>query len=302
MPGTIQGRTDFMIKLADICPLVFNPIKDPFARDCGYTQRFHSSDRILIQVLSDSGEVPTATLNNKCDGSISKLHFGEYTINQSDILYYTFIENIREATYTVTLLDIESEEFTVSSDLFLLENTSLIRVSHYDNNSPFDNIWWIGNSQQFIEFRIEAGFKPSGIDEKVDDEFFRDQFQSITHLYSVPYETYILYIGNSSGVPYWVGKLINRMLSLSDFDIDGIKYTRSESSIPEKTQVAEDVQRFWFTQILELNTNDIAGIGGKPEQADPINLPSFALDGASDGDILRYSGDKSAFINTNIVD
>lgn len=292
-----------MLKIADICPLAFNPIKDSFLNLC-YYQQFHSTDKILIQLIATAGEsISTLSVYNHSDKSMSQFSLSTYTINSSKKLYYRTLTGLNDGIYSVIINGIgQSEPFIVSSNENLLEKTALIRCSHFDNNSSFDNVWWISDVQQFIEYRIAAGLKPSGVSEKVDNEFFRDQFQTITHLYAVPYQTLILSIGNASGVPYWVGTLINRMLCISLIEIDGIKYVRSEGSIPEPTQVQEGSQLFWFAQTLELNENDIAGIGGRPQEADPAISVSFALDNPEDGDILRYSENKSAFLNTNVID
>jgi len=303
-----------MLKVADICPLAFNPIKDKFARDHCYIQKFYTTDKILIQLIRDGGVVmfPTAQLNNLSTGTSTSISFSHSSINSYTNLFYVNISGLSDGIYSISISGIsindvfyssvESEPFEVSSNSNLLNETVLLRCSHYDNNSTVDNIWWIGNTQQFISFRIEAGFKPSGITQNVDNEFFRDQNQSITQLYAVPYETLSLSIGNASGVPYWVGRLINRMLCVSYFEVEGVKYVRSENSIPEATLVNETGQLFWYTQSLELSNNDIAGIGGTPQAADPSNVLATSLNGLKDGEILRYSGDKSAFINTDTID
>lgn len=289
-----------MYKIADICPISFNPLKHGFGKG-SYIQRFYTSDRILIQVLTNSGESIIGYLNDLSDSTREKLTFKTHSINSTDTLHYVEL-SLADGCYTITIQDIESEPFEFTSDDGILDETSLFRCSHHDNNSSFDNIWWIGNVQQFIEFRIEAGFKPSGISEKVDNEHFRDQFQSLTHLYAVPYQTLALSIGNASGVPYWVGTLINRMLCVSHFEINEVRYVRSESNVPEQTQVDEWTDLFWFSQLLELNTNSIAGIGGQPQAGDQGIGTAILLDNVKDGDVLRYSEDKSAFLNTDIID
>jgi hypothetical protein len=251
-----------MIKIADVCPIIFNPIKDKFAVCSGYIQTFYTTDKILIQVIADDGEVPEATLNDLITGDSSTITFSEYQINGTAKLYYFSLTDLGDSFYSITVLGIESEPFRVSSSDSILENTSLIRCSHRDNNSAFDNIWWLGGVQQFVEFRVEAGFKPQGIDQHLESEQFRDQKQSVIQLYAVPYEIRTLYIGNASGVSYWVAKIINRMLCVDYFIVDGERFVRSDDSVPEKTQVSEDKQLFWYTLALETQENDIAGIGG----------------------------------------
>ena len=53
-----------MIKIGDICPLFFSPVQDKYAIDVDYIQRFHTTDKILLQIFADDGEVASASLND----------------------------------------------------------------------------------------------------------------------------------------------------------------------------------------------------------------------------------------------
>jgi len=291
-----------MIKVGDICPLVFEPLKDGFLVESNYIQKFHTTDTILVQIFATGGETVSARLNNLVTGASSTITLSSYTVNDTMKMYYFKLTGINESTYTVTVASLTSEPFCVSSSDSLLSDTSLIRCSNKDNNSAFDNIFWIGDSRQFIEFRVEAGFRPHGIDQRIENETFRDQFQSLVQLYAVPYETRTLYVGNASGVPYWVAKTLNRMLCVSYFTINGEGYIRSEDSVPEKTQIGEDRQSFWFSILIETAENDIAGIGGESKAADITGTIAFSLNNLQDGDILRYDEDNNVFENTSTVD
>ena len=53
-----------MVKVGDVCPLFFSPIKDKFGLDMDYIQKFHSSDKIHIQVFANASmEVPQNLLS-----------------------------------------------------------------------------------------------------------------------------------------------------------------------------------------------------------------------------------------------
>lgn len=252
-----------MIKIGDICPLFFNPIKNEFQQDIDYIQRFHITDQILFQVLSDdSSDVVSCYVKDLVANENILISLNEYQINSTTILYQAQISVLKDSIYKLVVEEKntgdvhESELFSICSDDILLQETCLIRYSHEDNNSPFDNIFWIGESQQFFEFRVEGGFKPGGISSKVDNEQFRNQLQEIVELYSVPYDVYTFTCGNASGVPYWIVQFINNILSLSHFSINEKMYVRSGNSIPEKTAASEDGQMFNATMILEDNNNE----------------------------------------------
>lgn len=290
-----------MIKIGDICPLFFSPVKDKYAIDVDYIQRFHTTDKILLQIFADDGEVASASLNDLIKGTSSNIQFLTYEVNASVMMYYVVFTSLPDSIYSITFERKESEPFEVCSDSNILEETALIRYSHKDNNSAFDNIFWIGDTQQVFEWRVEAGFKPAGYSAKIDNEQYRNQRQEIEELYAVPYDSYVLTIGNSCGVPYWFGRHLNRILCMSMFDVNGERYVRSENSVPEISQVMEDSQMFFVTIALEPQENSISGVGGAPEQASSASIVGFVVNNPKEGEMLKYKESEAAFINTSRI-
>ena len=290
-----------MIKIGDICPLFFSPVKDKYAIDVDYIQRFHTTDKILLQIFADDGEVASASLNDLIKGTSSNIQFQTYEVNASVMMYYVVFTSLPDSVYSITFERKESEPFEVCSDSNILEETALIRYSHKDNNSAFDNIFWIGDTQQVFEWRVEAGFKPAGYSAKIDNEQYRNQRQEIEELYAVPYDSYVLTIGNSCGVPYWFGRHLNRRLCVSMFDVNGERYVRSENSVPEISQVMEDSQMFFVTIALEPQENSISGVGGAPEQASSASIVGFVVNNPKEGEMLKYKESEAAFINTSRI-
>lgn len=291
-----------MVKVGDVCPLFFSPVKDKFGLDMDYIQKFHASDKIHIQVFTNASEEVSASLNNLATGNSTPISLSTYNHNDNVVMYYAILRDLEDAVYTVTINEYTSEPFIVCSSDDLLEETVLIRYSHKSNNSAFDNIFWVDDIQQVFNFRVEAGFKPGGYSPRIDNEQYRNQMQEIEELYAVPYDVYNLTIGSSNGVPYWFAKHINRILCLSMVEIDGTRYVRSESSVPEMTQVIEDSQLFHINMALELQNNDIAGIGGSPEAGSSASFPAFLIDHAKDGEMLQFSAEKAAFTNVDKVE
>lgn len=291
-----------MVKVGDVCPLFFSPIKNKFGLEMDYVQRFHTSDKIHIQVFASASEEVSVTLNNLVAETSTPVSLSTYNQNDNVLMHYAVLSGLDDAKYTVTVNGNASEPFEVCSSDIILEETTLIRYSHKSNNSAFDNIFWINDTQQVFEFRVEAGFKPEGYTSHISNEQYRNQMQEIEELYAVPYDVYTLTIGSSKGVPYWFAKHLNRILCLSLVEIDGTKYVRSESSVPEMTQVIEDSQLFQISVSLELQNNDIAGIGGTPESGSSGSFPMFKIDHAKDGEMLQYSAEEAAFINTDKVE
>lgn len=298
-----------MIKIGDICPLFFSPLKNKFQQDIDYIQRFHTNDNILIQVFSNNiSSVVNIIIYDIISGINTRITPSEYKVNDKVVMYYKAITGLSDSVYKLEVKTSTnevyylSEPFIVCSDDMILEDTSLIYYSHKDNNSPFDNIFWIGEEQQLFEFRLEAGFKPNGYSPKVENEQFRNQRQEIVELYSMPYDTYSLICGNASGIPYWFIQFINKILCVSDFYVDRIAYVRSGNSTPEITPISDDGQMFAMSILLEPKINNVSGIGGAPGQESSINMVGFNINNPKEGEMLQYDSSQMAFINTDRIE
>lgn len=290
-----------MVKVGDICSLFFNPMIDAYSVDSDYIQKFYVSDEIHLQVFATAGETVTAKLNDLSNDVTSTLSLSTYSQNEDVTMYYTVLTGMEDGVYRVEVNGEVSEPFAVCSDDDLLARTTLFRYSHKDNNSSFDNIFWIDATQQVFNFRIEGGFKPSGYSPKVANEQYRNQFQEITELYALPYDSYTLTLGDACGVPYWLIRHVNRLLCLSTVEVGGRLFVRSEGSVPELSPVMEEAQLFTATVMLESKENDVAGIGGRPEEASSSSVVGFVIDNPADGQMLQYSEVDSAFVNVTTV-
>lgn len=293
-----------MIETGYICPLFFSPAgKYPFGQSGDYTQRFYKDDHILLQIITNGGETVSGTLKNHVSGQSSSISFSTYEHNDSVKVYYKDFSGLDDSLYSVIVDDIgESEPFLVCSSSQLTEETIRIRYSHKDNNSDFNNIFWINDTQQFFDFRVEGGFKPNGFLPVADTEQYRNQRMEIVELYTMPYEQWQLTIGGASGVPIWYLSLINKILSVSHVEIGGKLYVRSETSVPQPTQVMDDSVLFNGLVTLEPRVNEVAGIGGMPESPSASSVVGFSITNPKDGQMLQYNEDLSAFENVTTVE
>lgn len=283
-----------MISIGDVCPLFFDVLTYQYASKGQFRQFFHSSDGIRIQIFCDEGETPLVYLNDKINGSSEKVSLFSYRITDDIVMYHAHLTP-SEGVYTISIQGKESEEFEICEQ----PDGILIEYSHKDNNSVFDNIFWLGDIQQKFRFRIRGGFKPSGVTLEVDNEQFTNQRQEIVELYSIPYTTQTLTIGDNLGVPYYVAEFLNKIFCLSDVKIDGKSYVREGNSKPEKADTIGNKELFIWTLSLRPSVNDIAGIGGKQEEGTAASMVGFAINNAQDGEVLVYDSSESAFVNTN---
>lgn len=129
-----------------------------------------------------------------------------------------------------------------------LEDSVLFTYTNYrdDFGTVFEDIE--------IDFRVEAVWLPSEASFMVNAESFRDQNGYVHQLSANPYETRVLTLGggvNACGVPNWVARKVNNILSCSSVFIDGAQYVRSEGATPERTDIAADYPLFLYKITLE---------------------------------------------------
>lgn len=285
-----------MITIGDVCPLFFNTLKYEYANEGSFRQCFDLSDGILLQIFCNGGETPSAYLNDKIKSLSSSISFKTYSVNEDVVMFYTYMYP-GEGIYTVTINEQESNEFEVC------ENScgALIEYTHKDNNTPFDNIFWVGDTNLSFKFRVPGGFKPSGVSIEVDNEQFSNQYQEIVELYSIPYTTRVFSMGDVNGLPYYIAELMNRILCLSDVKINGESFVREGNSKPEKVETIGRKELFIWSITLRQKLRHISGIGGKIEESYSASGVSFKLNKPEDGEVLVYDDNESSFVNSNTL-
>lgn len=301
-----------MKKLCTICPLFFNPMRYEYGRREHYTQFFHVDDEICLQVRSDEGE-PTGRVLAYGSTANDALEWQSYALGDTgETLYYCSIPALNVGRYVIELDDVmvgdthmdvaASEPFDICADV---TGSVLLRVSHKDNNSNYNNVWWVDGVQQFVSLRAEGGFKPEDNTYEVESESFRNQFQELRYLYSMPYTVYKLTVGREEGVPEWYSGWLNKAFSLSHTEVNGVLYRRSEDAVPERTAAGEATGRYVLKMSLERAVNDIVGDGGMREPGVPGGGSGgnvfFQVDDVKDGEMLVYDGKRSAFVNTGVI-
>ena len=269
-----------MISIGDVCPLFFKPLKYKYSNAGCFRQVFSVSDNILLQIFCDNGEKPLAYLNDKIGNISSKITLLTYDVNESIKMYYASLSP-SEGIYTVTIGDKECEEFCVCENI----GDSIL----------------IDEVRQMFQFRIIGGFKPDGVELKVENEQFMNQKQEIIEMYSLPYKTFDFVFGTSCGVPYYIAEFINKVLCLSHVSINGNLFVREGDSVPEKIDTIGKKQMFIYKVTLRPRQNDIAGIGGKTEITTSSSGIAFLLTNPEEDDVLKYKKAKAAFVNENYV-
>lgn len=249
--------------ISPFTPLFFGMHRS-YGSECPFVQFFSTEDCIRIQVIrtSDEDALPCQVMREGVP--MTQFAFPD-SIQIGNSVYvdvYTLTLSM-DGFYIVTIGDETCEPFEVTSDYTKLLQSVLIEYSPVDNTIRQDVVPIIDGERQYFSFRIPGGFKPSGYDFSIDNEQFVAQNADIIELYSMESIQETLTVGWSRGVPIWFGQLLNRLLTCRYVYIDGRRYARYQSSVPEKTQTIDGVNSFVFTQKLQ-----------RINHLEPIKLPS----------------------------
>ncbi len=243
-----------MYIVSPFTPLFFHPSSDAFQSPSGNVQVWSPDDRILVQVISfdTSDDVPTAKLNSFDERMVkteSALVWSTWRMNTDVTIYWTIISDLTNGLYSVTI-DKESERFRVTDDEQELSRTTLLQYSSSSNRERKDVCFWIDMQQYFFSFRVPGGFKDNGWQFGVDNEQFTDMDRDVSDVFAHEQLVKVFTLGNSIGVPPWYAHLLNMALCCSYVYLDGVRYVRSEGSVPEMNETVETLKSYIYKQSL----------------------------------------------------
>lgn len=197
-----------------------------------YVQQFIAGDVIKLQVVGKKninvvfvidGLAVSAMVITGDDYNIywHKLGTNSYSKNKLLDVRIVVIDNgVTDIYYSTNYIEIVEE----------CDSLKLVEYGNSSNITAFNT--YFGNGFTF-SLRVPVGFKSTSIKNRIENETFRNQNQELKMLYSAPYTTKTMIIGDGLGVPTWMGTLFNSIFCLSDVTIDGVKYVRSDDSVPE---------------------------------------------------------------------
>lgn len=229
-----------------------------------YIQTFANTDRILLELIGselNSGDDDwDIRLINKETGSDQYMEYGIWYINDVDYVKFLILQGLSDGTYCICLenpdYELMSAPFRVTSDENILQNTTLLQYSMKNNRQRNDVVFFIDNMHYFFEFRIPGGFKDNGWTFGVDSEQFSTEQADPIQLYGRERTMRKLTVGTSEGCPIWFGDLLNRILCCNYVYVDGVRYARADTSVPEVTNTLEGVNSFIFSQNIQQVVND----------------------------------------------
>ncbi|MDR1562255.1 MAG: hypothetical protein LBS54_04100 [Dysgonamonadaceae bacterium] len=232
--------------------------QSPFDMKHFFCPRFAVGDELRIQFSSRLGFSLQAKVIDEdgvdTDVSVELLK----TINEFNMCEAVFTASA-EGRYTFYLYNNTGNSFSSKFQVLPLEklkdNTVLLTYTH--RRDEYDTIFKNPNgTNKMFNFRVDGGLYPGDRVLNLDNETFRDQRFDLHEISAEAYETSVLTVGLSTGVPVWVGNRVNHIFNLSDIMIDSVPCVRSEKSTPELNRISNCYPLYVFKLEVEMGDKE----------------------------------------------
>lgn len=246
-----------MYRISPFTPIFFTPSSDFHGPSSVTRQVFADTDNILLEVIAtgDNQSLPDLLIRNLDTLDEYTYSWRTWVMNAETILYFIELHGMDNGLYEAVIGDRVSEPFIVTSDEDLLRDTVLLQYSNKDNRQRNDVVFWIDSMQRFFDFRVPGGFKDDNWSFVVSNEQFVTSDNDKIDLFAQEGTVKTLTVGNSDGCPVWFAELVNRLLCCNFVYVDGVRYTRNESEVPEMTAEVEGLKSYIFKLGLQRVVN-----------------------------------------------
>jgi len=216
-----------MLIIPAINPIRFKGVLDYPLNDVAtcYKQKFLTEDYTTLQVRSDEESLVCVVRDAWTGILVTQYNFseietlivnGDQKIYELDIVFF----DLGQGDYTFHIEDMTSFVVSVRDEWI---GTKLFTYTNSKND--FGVVFDTG---VVFRSRIECDIKNYA--PKSDDVIYNDQLRNSTKLYSLPYNTFTLFIGNPRGVPNDIIDLMNRVMSCDMIKINDTWYEKTTDS------------------------------------------------------------------------
>lgn len=160
-------------------------------------------------------------------------------------------EGVYYAILTGGGVQLRSQDFEITRLVEKDTEWALIEYGGTRNDTPMNAMFVVNGARVPFLLRLPAGFKPQGWSGSVEAETYRTQRQELRVLYSAPYEKWTFTVGTAAGLPVEYLQMLNNILSCEYVYINGVRWCRSEGSVPEKQLAMAGAQMFTASVTLE---------------------------------------------------
>ncbi len=202
----------------------------------------------FLQIIAyNESNSPSVYIVDVIDGKRRMVNMRSWLMNPNETLYFTEITGLNDGLYSVEVDGVCSEVFRVTDDV---SGTVLLQYSNPNNRMRKDAVFWIDGMQYFFDFRIPGGFKDDDWVFGVDNEQYTTSGNDVIDIYSIDNVQKTLTMGGSKGCPVWYAELLNKALCCSYFYVDGVRYARVDSNVPEMNVLVEGIRSYVFKQAI----------------------------------------------------
>jgi len=124
------------------------------------------------------------------------------------------------------------------------------RINYSHNENDFGVVF----GGAIFRIDLECGFIPNGFKTMTNKEDFVDQKMNNNIIFGIPYETYLLTIGNNLGIPNWLIRKMNYICILDNVAIDGQPYFVTQGSNIELVEQTENGLGIYSIEMQKDNT------------------------------------------------
>lgn len=220
-----------MIKISPTNPIRFkNSLPYDFIHDDfdEYCQKFTTSDKTSVQVISDEENPPVLTLRSSPDG----LEVATYTLNAA-AENITIDEGFK--VYEIEILFSAIGEgyyyFEFNSEQY--SNVIHVKDHHEDTvlikyRNSYNNFGVIFDTGIVFHLRVEGEIRD--YEPRSNNEIYNDQLMNAAKLYSLPYNIFTFYVGQHNGLPDFMLDMVNRAFSCDMIKIDDDWFEKTDGA------------------------------------------------------------------------
>lgn len=216
----------------------------PFQIRISQTYYDDAVNAITLQMLDINGNVGSPITLTKATLSTG-FYYAYCNFNVGSDTGYIQFELYHGATKLADSLVYERNP-TYTSDLKTITFGSTVNeLGVTFNNSSYDPVF---------QLYVECGFMPDGFKVKSNKEDFVDQNMDNSVIFAMPYETEMLTIGDSLGIPNWLARKLNYVFMLETVKIDSIQYTPAPETNLEMVESTYKGLGVYSIELQKINT------------------------------------------------
>lgn len=224
----------------------------PWIQQVDYKQPYKQNVNIKDQIETDATTVEVSLVDEISGITVATGSYVQGAANVDDPTLYIWeldfdLSSVADGIYRLNVSVNSGELNLVSNKIEVCQNHQHLVHLQYTNSQYHEGL--IFDTGFTPELLVEGGIFYKSPASK--DFSYEDQSLDQTLLSSFPYDTYELIIGDSFGVPDYVIKMVNRILSCDTVLIDGKAYTKNEGAKWEQNEQDGLPTRGWRIEMRE---------------------------------------------------